>query len=114
MFARSSNWLKLAPLPPLHDNDDDDDGNNGDDDDDDDDGNNDDDDGEVSDFCHDKDCCQLLYKIGSSWLHSLLFMTMMIMMMVIMVMMLEIFAMIKIVFSFSIRLDLAGYTPSSP
>ena len=41
-------------------------------------------------------------------------MTMMIMMMVIMVMMLEIFAMIKIVFSFSIRLDLAGYTPSSP
>ena len=58
MFARSSNWLKLAPLPPLHDNDDDDDGNNGDD---------------VGDFCNDKDS-----------------------------------------FSFSIRLDLAGYTPSSP
>ena len=78
------------------------------------DSNNDDDDREVGDFCHDKDCCQLLYKIGSSWLHSLLFMTMMMVMMAIMVMMLEIFAMIKIVFSFSIRLDLAGYTPSSP
>ena len=71
-------------------------GNN---DDDDDDGNNDDDDGEVSDFCHDKDCCQFLYKIGSSWLHSLLFMTMMMMIVVIMMMMMEklvIFIMIEI------------------
>ena len=69
MFARSSNWLKLAPLPPLHDNDDDDDGNNGDD---------------VGDFCNDKDCLQLLYKVGSSWLHSLI--TMMTKCIVVMVM----------------------------
>ena len=66
---------KCDLLLPLHDNDD------GDDD------NDDADDGEVSDFCHDKDCCQLLYKIGSSWLHSLLFMTMMIMTMTMMMLM---------------------------
>ena len=46
MFARSSNWLKLAPLPPPHDNDDDYDDD-------------DDDDGEVGVFCHDKDIRQL-------------------------------------------------------